>query len=307
MLLNTRADHAMKIAVVGPVCKDQNIVRGKAFPGTGGMTYYTGNALAALGANVTVYGYFGRKDLEIFNSFNCRLVHIPSEGTINFINEYHNISDSRTQRARIFNNQVLPEHTDQHLSDSDLIILGPLFGDNIPLDLFEKLGSIGKVALSVQGIIRQQEGDKIILKRPENLERILPHVDYLIMDEDELKIVTQKSDTQSGIEYLKENGARNIFVTQASRGSIISVEGKEYKIPAFPPKELVDPTGAGDSYLAGFIRALGLFDDPKKQGDFAAMTATLSLETHGHFKGTTEDVLKRLKSVKEYTDYEKNS
>jgi sugar/nucleoside kinase (ribokinase family) len=228
----------MKIAVVGPVCKDQNIVRGKVFPGTGGMTYYTGNALAALGANVTVYGYFGRKDLEIFNSFNCRLVHIPSEGTINFINEYHDGSDSRTQRARIFNNQVLPEHIDQHLSDSDLIILGPLFGNNITLELFEQISSIGKVTLSMQGIIRHQEGDKIILKRPETLERILPYVDYLIMDEDELKIVTQKNDIPFGIKYLKENGARNIFITQASRGSVISVEGKEYKIPAFPPNEL---------------------------------------------------------------------
>jgi sugar/nucleoside kinase (ribokinase family) len=55
-----------------------------------------------------------------------------------------------------------------------------------------------------------------------------------------------------------------------------------------------DPTGAGDSYLAGFIKALSLFDDPKKQGDFAAMTATISLETHGHLKGSTEEVLTRL-------------
>ena len=46
----------MKVAVIGPICKDRNIIGEDIFEQIGGVTYYTGSALSFLGASVSIYG-----------------------------------------------------------------------------------------------------------------------------------------------------------------------------------------------------------------------------------------------------------
>ena len=106
-------------------------------------------------------------------------------------------------------------------------------------------------------------------------------------------ILTSSLETRF-IKFLLKNGAKNIIVTQGVKGSIVCIKSKNYKIKPFPAQRLADVTGAGDSYLAGFVRALELFDDPLKQGEFAAMTATMSIEDKGSFHHGIKDVYKRL-------------
>lgn len=67
---------------------------------------------------------------------------------------------------------------------------------------------------------------------------------------------------------------------------------------AFPPAKLEDPTGAGDSYMAGFVRAIELYTDPVNRGEFAAMTATLAIEQQCPFIGSVEAVCRRLDDAK---------
>jgi len=87
-----------------------------------------------------------------------------------------------------------------------------------------------------------------------------------------------------------------VCITNGSQGSRVFFEGREYSIPAFPPQQLVDPTGAGDCYLAGFLYAQSLFDSPEEQGRFAAMVATMALERKGPFDRTAQEVIQRLNS-----------
>jgi len=51
----------VKVAVIGPICKDKNIVGKNIFEQIGGIPYYTGNALFFLGA---MYQYMVRQLLQ---------------------------------------------------------------------------------------------------------------------------------------------------------------------------------------------------------------------------------------------------
>lgn len=69
--------------------------------------------------------------------------------------------------------------------------------------------------------------------------------------------------------------------TLGEKGSIITFEGKTIKIPAVAPKKVVDPTGAGDAYRAGFLHGLIEHWDMKKSARWAAACASFAVEGRG--------------------------
>ncbi|HUU29901.1 MAG TPA: PfkB family carbohydrate kinase [archaeon] len=282
--------------MIGPLCKDRNIIGGRSRSQPGGVTWYAGQALACLEVDTVVFGSFGQERPGWLRGFKAELVHLAAEKTIEFVNEYpENNPSARIQRAGIYSNKIRIENLEYcRLAGLDYIVLGPLYNDNISVELVEKLSKCARLVLSAQGAIRYLDGDRIVWKNPDNVLRVLPYVDYIFLDDKELRFISQREDLQEAARFLQENGAGNVMVTQGEQGSWIFLEDKEYKIRAFPPLELVDPTGAGDSYLAGFIKALELFDEPLQQGEFAAMTATLSIEHRGPFNKTTDEVCQRL-------------
>jgi len=286
----------VKVAVIGPVCKDLNIVKGKAHSQPGGAAYYTGEALACLGVETVVFGTFGNEKAGWLKGFKAGLVHIPAEGTIRFVNEYPDTgTGARIQRAEIYKNEIkIKDIQPSQLAGLDYLILGPLIYHNISRPLVEELSGYSKLILAAQGTIRYLEGERIVWKNPDNVLGMMPFVDYVFLDDNELKFISRRDEISRAARFLQEKGAGKVIVTQGEQGSRIFLEDKDYKITSFPAQEVVDPTGAGDSYLAGFVKALELFDDPSTQGEFAAMTATLSLEREGPFSGTTDSVLDRL-------------
>ena len=72
-----------------------------------------------------------------------------------------------------------------------------------------------------------------------------------------------------------------LVITYGAKGSVIYNKGKEIKIGIMKPKKVVDPTGAGDAYRAGFIKGLILGWDLKKCGELAAWVAKWPVEYYG--------------------------
>lgn len=75
-----------------------------------------------------------------------------------------------------------------------------------------------------------------------------------------------------------------LITTLAEKGSVVRTLEKETKIPAVPPRQVVDPTGAGDAYRAGLIKGL---TDGKPITDAARMGATCASYAV-EYKGTQE-------------------
>ena len=77
-------------------------------------------------------------------------------------------------------------------------------------------------------------------------------------------------------------------------GSLIYAEGKFYRIPAYPPKEVVDATGCGDTYVLGYLYMRNKGCSYEEAGCFAAAMSTIKLEKSGPFSGSEEDIWKIL-------------
>jgi len=91
-------------------------------------------------------------------------------------------------------------------------------------------------------------------------ESVFPHVDYLTPNESELRILLglrpdDPRPSRELVDLLRRRGARNVIVTLGSRGVLVATESIDTVVPA-APVEVVDTTGAGDGFNAGFAAAL---------------------------------------------------
>jgi adenosine kinase len=57
--------------------------------------------------------------------------------------------------------------------------------------------------------------------------------------------------------------------------------GQEYRVAAVPPKQIVDPTGAGDAFRGGFLTGYSRGWDWNTCAQMGALTATYCLEADG--------------------------
>jgi len=290
--------------VIGPLCRDTNIVAGQAHIRCGGVTYYAGAALARLEVETTVLGACRGGNPPWPDIQGARLTRLPAAGTLEFVNEYPQADlSARTQRATAHDNRIGPSELEGQLpSGLDFVVLGPLFHDNFEPETVAWLALKYKVALAAQGLIRHLERDKVVWRNPGRVIGFLPHCEWVALDEAELAFISGEADLESGARRLIASGAGNVLVTRAERGSVLVLREGIFHIPAFPPALSADPTGAGDTYLAAFLRAAGLFDSPRQQGEFAALAATLCIEREGAFDSSLEGVLERLKAFKPQLD-----
>lgn len=77
------------------------------------------------------------------------------------------------------------------------------------------------------------------------------HVDILFANEAEIKSLYETTSFDVALDKVK-NHAPIACVTRSEKGSVILSNGGAYEIPAYPTN-LVDTTGAGDQYAAGFL------------------------------------------------------
>jgi sugar/nucleoside kinase (ribokinase family) len=94
------------------------------------------------------------------------------------------------------------------------------------------------------------------------LELVLPFADYFLPSYDDLSAIYKGLDPNTMIKRLHDKGARKVILKMGKAGCVVSDGKKRRAIPACATK-VVDTTGAGDCFDAGFIAGLthGLADD----------------------------------------------
>ena len=70
-------------------------------------------------------------------------------------------------------------------------------------------------------------------------------------------------------------------MTKGEAGALITVDGQEYEIPPAKPREVKDPTGAGDAFRSGLITGYTLGLPWDVTGRIAALTAVYAIEHAG--------------------------
>jgi sugar/nucleoside kinase (ribokinase family) len=80
-------------------------------------------------------------------------------------------------------------------------------------------------------------------------------VDIVLANEAELASLFQTPDFEVGLQALSER-VKIAAVTRGVSGSVLIAGGERHDIPAYPVHKVVDTTGAGDQYAAGFLLGL---------------------------------------------------
>ncbi len=88
----------------------------------------------------------------------------------------------------------------------------------------------------------------------------LPHVDYFVPSQSEACAISGLEDWSAIAREFQSCGARNVIIKLGEQGAFCrSEDGRERHVPAFRVPNVVDTTGAGDCWSAGFL--VGLRED----------------------------------------------
>jgi sugar/nucleoside kinase (ribokinase family) len=109
-------------------------------------------------------------------------------------------------------------------------------------------------------------------------------VDILFANEAELKSLTQKDSFDEATDSIAGR-AELVVATRSERGSVVITKDERTAVPAASVQKIVDTTGAGDLFAAGFLFGLARGQDPVECARLGALAAA---EVISHFGARPE-------------------
>lgn len=100
----------------------------------------------------------------------------------------------------------------------------------------------------------------------------LPHTDFLLPNDEQVLGFTGAATLAEGAATLVGHGVGCVAVTQGAKGALVATGTEVTEVPAYPV-EVVDTTGCGDAFSAGFLRGLSLGRSPVDAARLGCATA----------------------------------
>ena len=86
-----------------------------------------------------------------------------------------------------------------------------------------------------------------------DLLALLPRLDGLSINDSEAKLLTGESNLVRAGHAVRRMGPKFVLLKKGEHGAILFSEEGTYVVPAFPSPDVLDPTGAGDSFAGGVM------------------------------------------------------
>lgn len=112
-------------------------------------------------------------------------------------------------------------------------------------------------------------------------EIITSYVDILFGNKDEVKILTGESDPVEGGKKLMKMGVEVALVKVGGEGSLLFYKDKIVSIPVYKTDKVLDSTGCGDTYAAGFLYGYSSGKSNESSAKFASYLASKIIEVPG--------------------------
>jgi len=281
------------ICCIGHITKDKIVTPDNTVYMSGGTSFYFSYAFNSLPGEVsfglvTKLGSDDMEAVERMRKAGIEVTALPSRHTVFFENRYGRDQNERTQRVL----EKADPFTVDDLGDVEAGIyhLGTLLADDFPPDVVEYLSAKGRISIDAQGYLREVSGGNVHAVDWKDKLRILSLTDIIKVNEHEMEVITGLTDARQAALRIASWGVREVCVTLGSEGSLIYADGRFYEIPAYKPRRVVDATGCGDTYSAGYLYLRARGADCAEAGRFAAAMCTLKLEHNGPFDGTEAQV-----------------
>lgn len=137
---------------------------------------------------------------------------------------------------------------------SKAIHLGPI-ANEIPYEVAELLKNCCDIlSLDPQGLTRSFDSEGHVFENAAEVNNeIFSLINVFKSSQHEIFALTGEKELKPAIRAIHDVGVETVIVTLGSKGSVLSVEGAQYNVGACPSNVLVDPTGAGDVFIGGFL------------------------------------------------------
>ena len=112
----------------------------------------------------------------------------------------------------------------------------------------------------------------------------MEHLDYFLPNDDQVLALTGADDLEAGCRALVERGVGCVAATCGADGVLLADADGAQRVPAFEI-EVVDTTGCGDAFSAGFLRGLSLGREPAEAAVLGNAAAALVAQVHGSDHG----------------------
>ena len=147
-------------------------------------------------------------------------------------------------------------------------------------------------------------------KRTELL-KVIKRIDVLFINEEEIRMLTEEKNILKAAQIALEMGPKLIVIKRGEYGALAYSKDFFFFSPVYPVLDVVDPTGAGDSFAGGFmgyLAASGKVDYPeiKKAMMYGTVTASLTVEDFGLNKLKNADrkfIEARLQKLRKYVEF----
>lgn len=268
-------------------------------------------ALARLGRDTCLIGAVGDDFKEDFikklNDAGIDFWIYPSEQSGGFSLVYYDDFGNRTLDL-IGRAANLDGINPRYYRDSEAVLVAPILGEVS----FEEIRNIRKnfsgfFFCDPQGLLRNAGGDnRIIHEKIDGIEQALSVFNVVKPNELEAKVLTGidcRKEPYKAAEIIKSWGPEIVIITLAELGSVIYDGGEFIDIPPYSI-DLIDATGAGDTYMGGFTHEYLKTRDLRKAGCFGSAVASIMIEQVGpDFKMTEGEARKRQESLLAVTDF----
>jgi len=157
-------------------------------------------------------------------------------------------SDDFSRRETLFTELGVFQHFRPTLPDdyrdAELVFLG-----NIDPELQgEVLGQVKKPVL-----VAADTMNFWIAGKPHELEKVLARIDILMINDEEARQLAREHNLVRAVARIRQLGPRTVIVKRGDSGAMMLGADGPFVVPAFPLHDVVDPTGAGDSFAGGFM------------------------------------------------------
>ncbi len=250
----------MSVLVVGSIAYDGiEAPAGKVDRTLGGSATYISVAAAYFARPVRLVGTVGsdfdKKDLKFLKDHGVDLEGFRTdESGLTFFwkGKYHDDMNSRETLDTQLN---VFEHFDPVIPEvykgSRIVCLGNID----PVLQLKVLDQITQAQLTVCDTMNFW-----ISGAREALEEVISRVDVLIVNDEEARELTGESNLIKAAKIIREKGPKYLIIKKGEHGAFLYSEHSVFSAPAYPLSTIIDPTGAGDTFMGGFAGWLSWSD-----------------------------------------------
>ncbi|HFE53390.1 MAG TPA: sugar kinase [Bacteroidetes bacterium] len=147
---------------------------------------------------------------------------------------------------------------------------------------------------------------------PDELAAVLKRVQMLVINDSEARQLSGESQLLKAVRVIREKGPQTVVVKKGEHGALLAHGDSLFWAPAYPVENVVDPTGAGDTFaggMMGYLARAGEVNETTLRRALMYGTALASFCVEDFSMRrlktlTLEEVVQRLRTLREMTRFD---